>query len=626
MDHSLRPLRGRTLAGIAGLLTCLALAGAAPATAAGPVASSKPAQPNGHHGGGAAACRLGDNGQVKHVIYIQFDNTHLRRDMRQRAVGPRSRCRTCSTSCRTTARCWSNDHTVLISHTAGGILSSLTGVYPTATARRSRTATCARRRTGAFTFPSSFGYWTDPVSATQHADRPEHGRRRRAPTRRRRGSRTPAPAATSARSRRPTPCSRTPAPARTATSPRSSATGRRRRPRRSPRQRRRRGSAATRQGPDRLRRLRRPLRPGLGDLRQRPDRPAARRARRLHRLQGPVRRPGDRSAADRPAGVDAGHRPRSATRSSTRSASPASPASTACRPRSRSPTWRTMQEQPACRSRTRTSRTRTTSTASAGNAHTAFGPGSAGYVAQLRPTTTPSPPSSRGSPRDGINKSNTLFVFTVDEGDHFVGGTPTPGQLRRRQHARATGPARSARSTPTSTRWSSHQFPALARQFLGAGAPNAFTVHGDDAPPFYLAKARATAARSRQTDPLDARRSSATSPSSPPSTRTPAAPTICMVAMADQAEMKILHMFTTGDPARNATLRVLRRPELLPDRLPAAAPARRASTRPSPGTTATSSRRSPTPGSASSVRASPALGRTHRSGPTTPTCGRPCWL
>src|SRR5262249_10121148 len=27
---------------------------------------------------------------------------------------------------------------------------------------------------------------------------------------------------------------------------------------------------------------------------------------------------------------------------------------------------------------------------------------------------------------DGINKSNTLFVFTVDEGDHFVGDAPTP--------------------------------------------------------------------------------------------------------------------------------------------------------------------------------------------------------
>lgn len=27
---------------------------------------------------------------------------------------------------------------------------------------------------------------------------------------------------------------------------------------------------------------------------------------------------------------------------------------------------------------------------------------------------------------DGIDESNTLFVFTADEGDHFAGGTPSP--------------------------------------------------------------------------------------------------------------------------------------------------------------------------------------------------------
>ena len=32
-----------------------------------------------------------------------------------------------------------------------------------------------------------------------------------------------------------------------------------------------------------------------------------------------------------------------------------------------------------------------------------------------------------------------------------------------------------------------------------------------------------------------------------------------MVAMADQAEMKLLHMYTTGDPNRNAVVHLLRR-------------------------------------------------------------------
>ena len=48
---------------------------------------------------------------------------------------------------------------------------------------------------------------------------------------------------------------------------------------------------------------------------------------------------------------------------------------------------------------------------------------------------------------DGINKSNTLFVFTVNEGDHFVGDQPDSGRLRRRHDTLPT--TASARSTAT---------------------------------------------------------------------------------------------------------------------------------------------------------------------------------
>ena len=55
---------------------------------------------------------------------------------------------------------FTNDHTMLISHTAGGILSSLTGLYPD---RHGQTVSNSygyfnRRRAPAFT--SSFKYWT----------------------------------------------------------------------------------------------------------------------------------------------------------------------------------------------------------------------------------------------------------------------------------------------------------------------------------------------------------------------------------------------------------------------------------------------------------------------------------
>src|SRR6185295_15708422 len=59
----------------------------------------------------------------------------------------------------------SNDHTILISHTAGGILSSLTGVYPDQHGQTVSNSYVRTSSTGAFSFPSSFGYWTDPVSA-----------------------------------------------------------------------------------------------------------------------------------------------------------------------------------------------------------------------------------------------------------------------------------------------------------------------------------------------------------------------------------------------------------------------------------------------------------------------------
>src|SRR5919204_406852 len=61
-----------------------------------------------------------------------------------------------------------------------------------------------------------------------------------------------------------------------------------------------------------------------------------------------------------------------------------------------------------------------------GNIHFAYGPGEAGYVQQLHDYDTAFQKFFERLAADGINKSNTLFVFTVDEGDHFVGDAPTP--------------------------------------------------------------------------------------------------------------------------------------------------------------------------------------------------------
>src|SRR5438876_8582220 len=61
-----------------------------------------------------------------------------------------------------------------------------------------------------------------------------------------------------------------------------------------------------------------------------------------------------------------------------------------------------------------------------GNIHFAYGPGEAGYTQQLRDYDNAFGTFFDNLAAHGIDKSNTLFVFTVDEGDHFVGDAPTP--------------------------------------------------------------------------------------------------------------------------------------------------------------------------------------------------------
>lgn len=57
---------------------------------------------------------------------------------------------------------------------------------------------------------------------------------------------------------------------------------------------------------------------------------------------------------------------------------------------------------------------------------TAFGPGQAGYEATLKAYNTAFAEFFARLQKDGITKKNTLFVFDADEGDHFVGGPPSP--------------------------------------------------------------------------------------------------------------------------------------------------------------------------------------------------------
>jgi hypothetical protein len=55
-----------------------------------------------------------------------------------------------------------------------------------------------------------------------------------------------------------------------------------------------------------------------------------------------------------------------------------------------------------------------------------FGPGEAGYVAQLKQYDIAFGKFFARLAADGITKDNTLFTVVPDENDHFVGGAPTP--------------------------------------------------------------------------------------------------------------------------------------------------------------------------------------------------------
>ena len=136
---------------------------------------------------------------------------------------------------------------------------------------------------------------------------------------------------------------------------------------------------------------------------------------------------------------------------------PASPASTGRRPTTRWATPR-RRRRPGSRSPTPTSQTSTTTTTTRTTA-TPSAPARPGTSSSSRSTTRRSRRSSSGWPTRASPRANTLFLVTVDEGDHFAGGAPlNPGcdgvNDAVHVHELATEARTSARPTSTSTAWS----------------------------------------------------------------------------------------------------------------------------------------------------------------------------
>jgi hypothetical protein len=114
----------------------------------------------------SGSCQLGTKaGDVKHVVYLQFDNTHFKRDVAG-VPSDLEQMPHLLNFLKGNGTLLSNDHTILISHTAGGILSSLTGLYPDRTGQAVSNSYGYYPANGVPAFSSSFKYWTDVTSAT----------------------------------------------------------------------------------------------------------------------------------------------------------------------------------------------------------------------------------------------------------------------------------------------------------------------------------------------------------------------------------------------------------------------------------------------------------------------------
>ena len=506
------------------------------------------------------SCRLGNGaGAVQHVIYLQFDNTHLNRD-RPNVASDLEQMPHLLNFIRGNGTMMANDHTILISHTAGGFLTSFTGVYPD---RHGQTVTNSYERTtptGGFTFPSSFAYWTDPVSATVPVPNMVAAD----------GSNAPAPWVAYTRAgcdfgavaganivleNTGTSASGDvfkvfgPGSPQFVETTTDAASGQ---------------SAATKaipqadfvgfgihcaQGSARCAAGEADLLPGepggytgfkglFGAQQVHPAIGGTAEVPLIDMLGNPIVDPFGNAGFPGFDGMSAAVSLRYVA---------------------------TMQEQGIPVTYAYISDAHDFHGV-AGNTHIAMGPGQGntaatplGYEAQLAQYDQAFASFFTELAAHGIDKSNTLFIITVDEGDHFAGGTPSPA---------------SCDGVTTPCDWTGqigeinanidtlvqHQFPSLFSSFLASTGANTFTVHGDDAPTFYLAKKGVGALG--QTDP-DTRTFERTIAGVTGAVASPwtGVTEPLMQFMADQTGMKAMHMFTAGDPVRNPTFAFFANPD-----------------------------------------------------------------
>ncbi len=171
----------------------------------------------------------------------------------------------------------------------------------------------------------------------------------------------------------------------------------------------------------------------------------------------------------------------------------------------------------------------------------AFGPGQAGYVQALKAYDDAFARFFDRLAHDGITKDNTLFVITADEGDHFVGGAPSPANCDG-----VTVPCTYSQIGEINA-----NLAGLLATETGNTTP--FRVHSDSAPNFYITgNPGQTSPVTRQLE-RDVGKLTAVNPITG---NTDALTNY----LADQTEMNLLHMMS-ADPARNPTFTMFAHPD-----------------------------------------------------------------
>ena len=165
----------------------------------------------------------------------------------------------------------------------------------------------------------------------------------------------------------------------------------------------------------------------------------------------------------------------------------------------------------------------------------AFGPGEAGYVAQLAAYDRAWNEFFTRLASDGITPDNTLFVITADEGDHFAGGPPTPANCDG-----VTTPCTYAKIGEVDA-----NLTALLDAVDPTLSATPFDIHFDMAPTFYVSGNPAPGAPTARAYERAAAQLTAVSPITGNTDQ-------LTQFLADPVEMKLLHM-VTGDPQRTPT-------------------------------------------------------------------------